>query len=379
MYPVRFPEQTTLWLGGWSYSNGRGSHGITPENRKAFLEHLQGHFVNAPWASASVLMKFRFAADDPGKIVLDTKELDEWIADWPRARAYMVFLAVGDYSGARKARFGGAEGGTPQFDARVGTWISAWVKHLRAKGISPDRLGLLIHDEPHEGSNIEALLAWARAIRAAEPEVLVWEDPTYHNPAAAPKELFDACDVLCPNRPMWLAGGKPFEAFYVTQRQRGKTLHSYSCSGPARLLDPYAYYRLQAWHCWRYGGTGSFFWAFGDNSGASSWNEYLARSGPYTPLFIDRRTITAGKQMEAVRESVEDYQTLVMLRQAVEKAKAAGRNDAAVKGAESLLATGAAEVLDAEGVKGLNWHDPKERTVADAVRARVLKALVSLK
>ena len=50
-----------------------------------------------------------------------------------------------------------------------------------------------------------------------------------------------------------------------------------------------------------------------------------------------------------------------------------------MKGAESLLATGAAEVLDAEGVKGLNWHDPKERTVADAVRARVLKALVSLK
>ena len=35
------------------------------------------------------------------------------------------------------------------------------------------------------------------------------------------------------------------------------------------------------------GGQGSFYWAFGDNSGASSWNEYFAKAGPFTPLFLD--------------------------------------------------------------------------------------------
>lgn len=146
----------------------------------------------------------------------------------------------------------------------------------------------------------------------------------------------------------------------------------------ARLLDPYAYYRLQAWQCWQEGATGSFFWAFGDNSGASSWNEYFATSGPYTPLFLDDTTVTAGKQMEAIRESVEDYEYFVMLRAAVARAKAAGRSDAAVTAAEALLADGARSVLSAEGVDKLRWDDPKDRTLADAVRIQILESLTAL-
>ena len=150
-----------------------------------------------------------------------------------------------------------------------------------------------------------------------------------------------------------------------------------SCSGPARLLDPYTYYRLQAWHCWREGATGTFFWAFGDNSGASSWNEYLARSGPYTPLFLDDTGVAPAKQMEAVRESIQDYETLLLLERAVERAEQSGRDDAAVPTARQLLRSAAAEVLDADGASAIHWHDAKDRTFADAVRARVLEALTA--
>jgi len=376
VYPMQFPKHTTLHVGGWTYTDRHTSYGVTPQNRKAFLEHMRSHFVNTPWATASVLMQFKFAAD--GTVELDTHRFDNWIAQWPNAKRYMVFLAIGDYSGSHTASFAGAEMGTPEFNRHIGAWISAWVRHLDTKGIAPEQLGLLIHDEPHEGTNVEPLVAWAKAIRAAEPKVLIWEDPTYHNPAKAPPELFEVCDIICPNRPMWLRGGKPFAEFYLAQKAAGRTLQSYSCSGPARLLDPYSYYRLQAWHCWNIGGTGSFFWAFGDNSGASSWNEYQVRSGPYTPLFIDDDTIVAGKQMEAVRESVEDYETFVMLRQAVEKAKAAGRADAAVAEAETLLKTAAAEVLAAPNADQLDLHAPKDRTKADTLRVRLLKSLASL-
>ncbi len=378
VYPTEFPEETSLWVGGWSYTNGRGAYGITPENRAAFVKHLQSRYANAPWATRSVLMKYTFSDNDPDRIELDTAELDAWLAEWPDARAYMVFLAVGNYSGVSRAGLAGAEPGSPEFNRRVGTWVSAWARHLRGKGIAPGRLGLLIHDEPHEGSDITALTAWARAIKAAEPDVLIWEDPTYRAPAKAPPKVFDVSDVLCPNRPMWLAGGESFAAFYREQRRRGKQLHLYSCSGPARLLDPYAYYRLQAWHCWREGATGTFFWAFGDNSGASSWNEYLARSGPYTPLFLDERRVAPAKQMEAVRESVQDYETLQLLQRAVERAEAAGRDGPALDAASKLLETAASEVLDAEGASALRWHDAKDRSLADAVRARVLKALAAL-
>lgn len=379
IWPLQFPERTTLWLGGWSYMNGGGTYGVTPKNRDAFLAHLKAHFVNAPWASSGVLRSYQFDKEDPSRITLDTRQLDEWIDLWPDAKAYMVFLAVAHYSGAIQTSLGGAEIGSAEFNDRVGTWISAWVSHLRSKGIPPNRLGLLIHDEPHEGSDISAFLTWARAIKAAEPDVLIWEDPTYRNPAGAPSELFEACDILCPNRPMWLERSEAFAAFYGDQQKRGRTLQSYSCSGPAKLLDPYSYYRLQAWHCWNIGGTGSFFWAFGDNSGASSWNEYFAKAGPFTPLFLDDTTVTAGKQMEAIRESVEDYEYFVMLKHAIEKAKKTGRADATIAEADNLLKNAAATVLTADGANQIRWHQPKDRTIADRTRVKILEALVSLR
>lgn len=375
VWPIDFPKQTTLLVGGWSYANGAGAYGMTAENREAFLEHLQSRFVNAPWARSGVMRKFEVLAD--GGVKLDTGEFDNWIAEWPNAKRYMVFVALSNNNRAATA-FHGAKLGTPEFDKLVGAWITAWVEHLRGKGITPDRLGLLIHDEPHGDVDVESLVALARAIHAAEPEVIIWNDPIYEDPAKAPAALFETSTVLCPNRPMWLRSAAAFGQFYLDQQRHGRTLQLYSCSGPARLLDPYSYYRLQAWHAWQIGATGSFFWAFGDTGGSPSWNEYLSKHGPYTPLFIDDADVTPGKQMEAIRESVEDYETLVMLRAAVERAKAAGRNDAAVARAEDLLKTAADEVLDAKDADKLRWHDPKDRTPADAERVKVLEAIAAL-
>jgi hypothetical protein len=82
--------------------------------------------------------------------------------------------------------------------------------------------------------------------------------------------------------------------------------------------------------------------------------------------------------MEAVRESVEDYEYFVMLRGAVDRARAAGRADAAVAKAESLLQTAAQAVLAAPGADQLRWHEPKDRTKADGVRVAILEALAAL-
>jgi len=376
VYPFTFPKETTLMFGGWSYTNGRGAYGVNPTNRPAFLKHCREHFVNAPWSGSSPLMAFTFS--DDGRIRLDTREMDAWLAQWPEAKKYFFFLSLGGLDHKTRSTFAGAKLGTPEFDRRVGAWISAWVEHWKSKGISPDRIALLGHDEPRGEADVKAITAWVRAIRAAAPGVLHWSDPVYGKPAEAPAELFEAFDILCPNRPMWLRGGKAFEEFYLNQQKQGRTLQFYSCSGPARLLDPYSYYRLQAWHCWKIGGTGTFFWALGDNGYASSWNEYLAKHGPYTPLFIDEKTITPGKQMEAIRESVEDFETFVMLREAVARARRNGRTDAAVSRAETLLNTAADEVLSAPGASKLGLHNDKDRAKADAVRVWLLKALTAL-
>jgi len=312
-----------------------------------------------------------FAADGTAK--LDTQDMDEWLTHWPNARRYSVFL---DVPGQRD--IGGAKPGSPEFDHHVGAWISAWVRHLGAKGIPPERLALLLHDEPSAKSDIGPFLAWAKAIHAAEPKVLIYETACYEDPANSPAAFFDACNVLCPHRPMWLEHDKSFTQFYGEQQRKGRTLNLYSSFGPARLLDPYSYYRLQAWHCWQIGARGSFFWAFGDNRESSSWNEYSVRSGPFTPLFLDDTTVTSAKQMEAIREGVEDYEYLVLLHSAVGKVKGAGRSNVMLKRAESLLATAADEVLTAHNAGERDWRAPKDRTKADAVRIRILEVLSAL-
>ena len=43
VWPLEFPKRTTLRLGGWSYTNNGGAYGLTPQNRAAFVRHLQEH------------------------------------------------------------------------------------------------------------------------------------------------------------------------------------------------------------------------------------------------------------------------------------------------------------------------------------------------
>ncbi len=369
VYPIRFPQQPTLLLGGWSYTNGGGSYGITEENRRALLEHLQQRFVNAPWATGGVMSNVTFR--DDGSIQLDTQEMDQWLSQWPDARRYHVFVNT-------PTSLGGAEIGSPAFEANVGKWITAWVKHLNGRGVSADRLALLLLDEPHENSDVAPIIAWSRAIHAAEPNVLVWEDPTYADPHKASQALWEASDVICPNRVAWLGAAESFHDFYRQWQQAGKTLQLYSCSGPARLLDPYSYYRLQAWHCWQIGATGSFFWAFGDNGGASSWNEYAVKNAAYTPLFLDAHSVTPAKQMEAIRESVEDYEYLIMLRNAVQQAERQGVPEDRLRPARELLESGVGSVLEAPGCQEIFWHADKDRSQADTVRVRILQQLSEL-
>jgi hypothetical protein len=82
--------------------------------------------------------------------------------------------------------------------------------------------------------------------------------------------------------------------------------------------------------------------------------------------------------MEAIRESVEDYEYLVILRNAVEKAKAIRRGDRAFRRAEQLLATGCDEVLAAPGATQIRWEVPKDRGKADLIRVQILESLAAL-
>ena len=369
---VEFPQKPALHVGGWDYTDATAMYGAKPENREALIAHMRERYVDSPWATSSVMPYGTF--DDAGRFTQppDTTRFDTWVERWLDARRYCVFNAV---SGS----MAGSKIGEALFDVKVGNWIQFWVNHAQTRGIEPGQLVLLLVDEPHGNEQDKTIIAWARAVKAAAPGVVVWEDPTYRDPTEAMPEMMESADVLCPNRPMMLQQGQSFVDFYRQQKQAGRRLDLYSCSGPGRLLDPYAYHRLQAWSCFELGAESSFFWAFGDNGNGDSWNEYITPRTSYTPMFLNANSVTAGKHMEAIRESVGDFEYLTMLRRRVDELRAGNAKHPVLGQAQRLLATATERVLHAENVNDLTWKDPKDRSIADAVRVEIGIVLEKLK
>jgi hypothetical protein len=367
LYPMRFPDRPTLKFGGWDYTDVTRSRGVNENNRAAFVAHLKERMVNAPWATSQVVP--RGVHDSDGKMTSppDTRVFDDWITLWPDAAQYCVFAAI-------DGTFGAWAMGTPAFDTAVGDWARFWSAHAKAKGIDPARVCLLLYDEPHAPEQDAIIIAWASAIRASGAGLSVWEDPTYDKVSESQAAMAAQCQILCPNRPIFLAADEAYRDFYRAQRDAGRALEFYSCSGPSTLLDPYAYYRLQAWTCWKEGAVASYFWAFGDNADISSWNEYVSQRSIYTLSFLDDRSITAAKPMEAAREGVEDYEYFVMLREALKSAPAGPKADAA----RALLTELPEVVLSTGTSKSLMWHDEVDRSQADVARIRILEVLVAL-
>ncbi len=371
VYPLRFPDETTLHLGGWEYSNAAKQYGITVENKTVLIAHLQDHLINTPWATSAAMPPGSY--DDSGKMVKepDTSNFDAWVNLWPKAKRYMVFNAVGQ-------AFAGSPMGSELFNLKVGNWAKFWVKHLEDLKLDPAQLGLLLVDEPSHKEQYDVITAWAKAINAAAPALTLYEDPQPGEDKQC-REMFSQVDIICPYRNNYLTRPEWFGKMMEEERQQGRELWFYSADGPARSFDPFSYYLLQAWHAFKVGATGSHFWAFADNGGVSCWNEYPARGkGPYCPSYIDDTTVTTSKYMEACRESAQDYECLVMLRDRIAELEAKGAPAASLKAAKTLLAGACDRVLVGEKGANYTWDQPKDRTVTDQVRVEILQALTEL-
>jgi hypothetical protein len=373
VYPFTFPAQPTLHLGGWDYTDADKMYEVTPQNRAALIQHLREHFVDSPWATGGVMPYGKYDKDGNMIAPPEVANFEKWVKRWPDARRYLVFSSVG-------SQFAGLDMGTPPFQKAVANWITWWAEKLPQWHIRPEQLGLLLVDEPNQLEQDKVIVEYAKVIRQAQPKVIVWEDPTWEKPWNSNPDVFRYSTVLSPNLPMWIEEGKRFADFYVKQRQSGRELWYYSCSGPGKLLDPYTYHRMQQWFCWKYDAKGSGFWAFGDSNGASSWNEYAAQIGAYTPVFLDSQTVTAGKHMEAIREGIEDYEYLRMLRDRLAELEKKGARNQAVAAAQRLLDSAADRVTACmKPGAAMFWRAAKDRSVADQVRVEVLEALVRLK
>lgn len=347
-----FSAQPMLSLGGYDYTNSTFG-GMTLQNRAAFITHLREHFVDTTWGTSAVM---------PNPPVFTN--FDAWATRWTDVRNYRIYLAVGN-------TFNGYLMGTPEFNAAVASWINTYVAHWQGKGLNLNQIALHLVDEPYDSINANIVIEWANAIHAAQPNLKIWNDPTFSDPSENYAQLmFQSVDILCLQRTPFIVADEVYRDVFRQQRTAGKILDFYSCYGPFSSLDPYSYYRLQAWTCFKENAVAMHYWTF---SGEASWNEYclIGCNDNYGPFFLGNTVMTAGKPMEAIREGVEDYEYLVMLKNRITEL---GGNAEA----QALLDGAASAVLNATDASQMNWANTKDRSIADQKRIEVLNMLEAL-
>ncbi len=345
-------NQPRLSLGMWDYTNGNGLYGITPQNREAAIELMRSHYVDSPWASAFALPWPDASAFDERnnlKDALNFSQLDEWIARWSGARRYFIYANVRD-------TFAGVKSNSPEFAPRVGSWAKAISAHIKKLGFKPEQVAILLFDEPYNDVHDGYIAPWAKAINAAAPELTLFQDPIWERPDQAKiQEAITEADILAPFLPVYYGGGEPVKNYFADLQKKGKELWFYQCTGPIRTYDPQAYFRYQAWHTFLVGGKGQNFWSFGDTGHApSSWNEYAGVGVSYAPAFIGENTVHNSAHWDAVREGMQDFEELAMLKDAIQTS----RNPRLKAEAEKVLQEAVATVTGVWS-KDYSWQTSK--------------------
>ncbi len=299
--------------------------------------------------------------DGDGNLVgaIDFAEHDAYVRQYA---PHGTILFCG-YQGALK---GPAQPGEPAYDKAHVAWLRAWVEHLAGLGVSYDGFALYPVDEP--GLNrglVERYIQLAELARAADPEIRMYTDPVGRITLEELARMAPLVDIWCPNRSgLLLEEGAEKRDFILNT---GGTVWTYECSSNAKHQSPLGYYRAQAWLAWHYGLTGIGFWSY-CTARDDPW--FAPASGAEYLLIYQGEGVVRSKRWFAIRDGIEDYGMLTVLRDYVDRANA-GRGDAErIDRAKQLLGERASALarfcgLDEDGTSPGRAGLPGARLLAD--------------
>jgi len=359
-----------LSLQMWDYSHSEWSSyssmmGILPTNQDSAIHIMQTHFVDTPWAQADVLPYGENLSYE------SFATLDKWMSRWPDARLFMVNINIGD-----KGEFQGAKIGTPDYNTKLGAWAKALDSHMRSLNMDPKRLGLSMMDEPRSDAQDEVVATMAKAIKASGSKITIMQNPAWLHPEKTRiQEAITLADILCPDLNQYFRGGPDVMRYWEGIKQSGHSLWFYECLGPTRTFDPTEYYRLMSWHAFKAGVVGIGFWSFGDlGGGTSSWDEYTFSMPSYAPAFLSPDGVTDSVNWQAVREGIEDYECLAMLKDAAQKSSNSKIKTEAFKVIKETV-----DALTANEEPDYAWKSSPRHAKVDESRIRILRVLEKTK
>ncbi|MCA9734059.1 MAG: DUF4091 domain-containing protein [Deferribacteres bacterium] len=204
--------------------------------------------------------------------------------------------------------------GSDKYTQDFADYLPQLVAYLAEKGFTTDQFALYPIDEPagHGWSAVNKLVQFGKLARSINPAVMIYQDgggelPMFH--AMAP-----VLDVWVPPFD-WLGIDLPE---MEVMRTNGKHMWSYNCSytssrpiGPnVKNINLLYEFRLAALTAFRHGASGIGFWCY--NAGRENpWSRIRME---YNLIYPGRTKPVTSRRWEAVREGIEDYRILAVLR-----------------------------------------------------------------
>lgn len=329
VWDVKLPEEQALRLCHWGYVHSS----VLKDQPEAALKDQVAHGTNVFVGLFQPQAKYNEAGELVGEI--DFTAHDAYVR---RHAPHGLILFCGYQGGLR----GPGSTDSPAYEKAHVAWLRAWVKHLAEMGVSYDGFALYPVDEIglHPGL-LEIYRRYAKLAHEADPNILVYTDPTSGNTMEQLESVAPYTDIWCPNRSAFMIGNNEEQLAFM--KSTGRTVWTYECYAHVKYLPPLGYYRGQAWLAWHHGLSGIGFWSY-CTSRNDPWfapraeNEYL--------LIYPGEGVVSSKRWEAIRDGVEDFSMLTALRQAADAAASRGEKPDAVREARVLLDRKASEIAE---------------------------------
>ncbi len=321
------PEKQPLRHCNWGYVHGSRHKRYEDQSLQDRVAHGNNVFCSS--------FVPRVKVDEQGNFIgkIDYSKHDEFAEKYAR-HGIILFQMTGGITGP--AGFHQSDG----YRKAYLRWMREWVEHLQDMGISYDQYAMYPVDEPglNEGL-VERYLFYAKLTREADPQVQMYTDPVKRITKEELTEMLPYVDIWCPNRIGFLldVGADKLAIMKSSNVQ----YWNYECEGNAKHQSPLGYYRGQSWLAWHHDLTGIGFWSY-CTSRADPWfkphdtQDYL--------MTYQGDGVVSSKRWEAVRDGIEDYSMLTVLRDVLKQAKAEGADQDLVDHAESLLESRASSI-----------------------------------
>ncbi len=211
------------------------------------------------------------------------------------------------------------------------------VDHLNALGWGKERWALYPVDEPglFGGTRIRLFERIASHFKKAMPDVPVYANPSGFVTPENMAGMVSLTDVWQPEQAL-LRRQPELAVFFL---KTGKPVWCYEAPGDVKRLKPLGYYRANPWMAFRLGLNGTGFWIqFYTGEKEIDNDLWLTRTiNEWGANYVNAGKEVISRRWEAFRDGIEDVRAFLLLRGAVEKARAAGRHHDLVAEAEQLL------------------------------------------